>query len=401
MARRKRVSLFSEIFGYHTVVIPRLLCERFLDLCMRYGFSYFNIRFDEDGKRVFIDVPSGQYKRIMTACRVWQIRAKCVGRHGLPNKISKLRGRWGLLVGACVGLIIFCFAQSVIWRIDVIGNERLSKEEIVSALAENGISVGDFKKSINADFVEQSIMINNDDIAWMSINISGTVAKVEIREVIDTEIKEKDLKPANLVAKFDAQIVAIEVYSGFNSVKVGDFVRAGELVASGVSKSERGPVRYTRASGSIYGRVTHTFTVEIPLIQSRKVQTGEKISKKTINFFGKSIKLFINYRNLPINYDIINYVYTFNPFSLGELPISLSVDEYYGYEVVEIEISEEDAIEQAYEKLRLLIDEEMPEAQILKQSFVGEIVDGKYVLKCTVTAICNIAKQVEFEVLGR
>ena len=101
---------------------------------------------------------------------------------------------------------------------------------------------------------------------------------------------------------------------------------------------------------------------------------------------------------MPITYDIINYIYSLNPFSLGELPISISVDEYYGYEMVDFQISEEEAIDQAYEMLRSMIDEELPEAQILKKSLQSDIVDGKYVLKCTVTAVCNIAKQVEFEV---
>ncbi len=395
---RKRVSLFTRIFGYHTIVIPRLLCEQFLDLCMRYGFSYLDIRIDEEEKKVFIDVPSSQFKRIMTACRVWQIRAKCEGRYGLPERVSQFRGRWGLLAGAIVGITIFYFSQSVVWRIDIVGNERLSQEEIIESIAENGMSVGDWIKNINTDSVEQRVMINNDDIAWMSINISGTVARVEVREVIDTEIKDTNTNPANLVSKFDAQIVSLEIYSGFRCVKEGDFVRAGELLASGISKSEKAPIRYTRALGSVYGRLTHTFEIEIPLTQTKKVPTGEKISKKTINFFGKSIKLFANYRNLPTNYDIINYVYILNPFSLGELPISLSVDDYYAYEFVEVEISEEEAINQAYDMLREKIDYELPEAQILKKTLQGEIVDGKYVLKCTVTAICNIAKQVEFEV---
>lgn len=398
MAKRRHVSLFSKIFGYHTIVIPRLLFEQFLDLCMRYGFSYFDIRMDEEKKQVLVDVPSYQYKRIMTACRVWQIRVKTDSRHGLPERISRLGGRWGLLVGACVSIAIFCLSQSVIWRVDVIGNKRLSEAEIIETLSQHGMKVGDFKKNLNTDSIEQRIMINNDDIAWISINIMGTVASVEVREVIDTEIKDKETKPANLISRFDAQIVSLEVYAGFPCVKEGDFVRAGELIASGIYDSEKAPLRYSRASGSVYGRITHTFEIEIPLLQTKKVLTGEKTTKKSLIFFGKTINFFTNYRNLPASYDIINYVYTFNPFSLGELPISLSVDEYYAYEMCEVEISEEEAINQAYEVLRLRIDEELPEAQILKKSLHGEIVDGKYVLKCTVTAICNIAKQVEFEV---
>ena len=400
MSKKYKMSLLSKILGYYTISVPYVLCEQFLNLCMRYGFSYYNIKIENEKKKVFFDVPSYQFKRIMTASRVWQIRVKNEGFYGLPSKIFSLKGRWGLLVGACISIAIFILAQSVIWRIDIVGNKRLSKQEILNSLSENGISVGDIIKDINAHSVEQSVMINNDDIAWISINIIGTVAKVEVQEVIDTEIKDKELKPANLVSRFDAQIVALEVYSGFTCVKEGDFVRAGELLSSGIYESEKAPVRYSRATGIVLGRVNVAFDIEIPLVQTKKVQTGEKITKKTLIFFGKPINFFINYRNLPISYDIINYVYALNPFSLGELPISISVDDYYPYEMCEIEISEQEAIEQAYEALRMKIDNELPDAQVLKKSLQGEFVDGKYVLKCTITAICNIAKQVEFEILN-
>ena len=96
---------------------------------------------------------------------------------------------------------------------------------------------------------------------------------------------------------------------------------------------------------------------------------------------------------------IINYVYTFNPLSLGELPISISIDEYLPYELVEVEISEMDAIDLAYEKLRDVMDAEIPDAQILKKTLSGDVVDGKYILKCTATVICNIARQIEFEIV--
>lgn len=367
---------------------------------MRYGFTYYDIRIDGDGKAVHIDVPSSQHKNVLTACRVWQIRAKIEGRGGLFQRAVRYRKRWGLIIGICVSVAIFFLSQSVLWRIDVVGNGRLSKQEIIDTLSENGLSVGDFISKLDTNSIEQRVMINNDDIAWISVNIVGTVAQVEVKEVIDTEIKEKESKPSNLVSRFDAQIVSLEVYTGFTCVKEGDFVRAGELLVSGIYESEKAPIRYSSSSGSVYGRLTTTFEIEIPLLQKKKVTTGEKITKKSLVFFGKTINFFTKYSNLPSTYDIINYEYILNPFSLGELPISVSVSEYYAYDMVEVEISENEAQAQAQEILRKRIDEELPEAQILKKSFHGEIVDGKYVLKCTVTAICNIAKQVEFDVLN-
>ena len=396
--QRKRYSILLRILGYCVIEIPHFAKENFMNLCMRYGFNYYKIVIDEEAKKMLVTLSSTQCKRVLTACRVWEIRAKIISRGGLPSVLARYRKRWGIAVGIVLSILLFLASQSVIWRIDITGNERLSDDRIVDSLMQNGLYVGEKISKIDADYIEHKVMINDDDIAWISIKIVGTVARVEVKEVIDTEIKEENTKPANLVSLYDAQIFSLEVLSGFINVKEGDFVRKGELLASGIYESTKAPIRYSRASGKVFGRVTKDFSVEIPLIQEKKVLNGEKITKKTLFFFGKSINFFVNYRNLPMNYVIINYIYIFNPFSLGELPISLSVDEYCGYEMVEAEISEEEAISQAYELLRARIDEELPEAQILKKSLQGEIVDGKYVLKCTVTAICNIAKQVEFEV---
>ena len=395
-----KAKVLSRILGYCVLEIPRGFYEDFLNLCLRYGFAYYKIALDEEKGRMRVFVPASQKNNILTACRIWQIRVKAVSKHGLPVRLGNLRGRWGLLIGAILSVALFILSQSVLWRIDVIGNERLSKEHVIECLAEHGMSVGDFTSRINYNSVEQKVMINDDDIAWIAINIIGTVARVEIRETIETEIKEKNDRPANVVSLYDGQIVSLEVYSGFMSVKEGDFVRAGELLVSGIYKEGKAPLRYSRANARVLARVVRTFEVEIPLLQEKKVPTGEKISKKSLIFFGNSIKLFLNYRNLPPTCDIINYLYTLDPFSLGELPIALSVQEYYPYEMVEVEISEAEAIELAYEKLGVLIDEQLPEAQILKKSLYGEIVDDKYVLRCTVNAICNVAKQVEFEVLN-
>ena len=396
----RKPSLLLRFSGYCELEIPISAKEIFLNLCLRYSFDYYNLQIDEENKRMLVRVALANHKRILTACRVWEIRARVLSKKGAIPSLLRYRGRWGLLLGAVLSIALFCIAQSVIWRIDIVGNNRLSNQEIIDVLSQNGLEVGSRISNLNTKSIEQRVMINDDDVAWISIKIIGTVASVEVKEVIDTEIVKEETKPANLVSMYDAQIVSLEILQGFPVLKMGDFVRAGELIVSGIYKSEKAPLRYTRASGKIFGRVTKQFEVEIPLLQTKKVPTGEKITKKTLNFFGKSINFFINYRNLPTSYDIMNYVYIFNPFSLGELPISLSVDEYYAYEMLEVEITEEEAINQAYEVLYAMIDEKLPEAQILKKSLQGEFVDGKYILKCTVTAICNIAKQVEFEVLN-
>ena len=396
----KKTSRLLWLLGYCIIEISRSDLEDFLNLCLRYGFDYYGIEIDEEQRRARIKISFLTRKNVFTACRMWQIRIRSRSYGGLVWHLSKYRSRWGILVGGALALTLFLLSQSVIWRIDVYGNERLTREHIIESLEQNGFGVGYAISSLDLNSIEHRVMINDDDIAWISINVVGTVARVEVVEVIDTEIIEKNTRPANLVARYDAQIVGMEVYSGFLSVNEGDFVRAGELLVSGIHKEGKAPLRFSRASGRILGKLSHTIEIEIPLIQSKKVLTGEKKTKKTLNFFGKSINFFSNYRNLPTSYDIINCIYILNPFSLGELPISILVDEYHSYEMIDIEISEEEAIDLAYGELRCRIDEELPDAIILKKALHGEIVDGKYVLKCTVTAICDIAKQIEFDVVN-
>lgn len=400
LMKSKKMSLLWRIFGYYSVEIPRAFLEDFLNLCLRYGFNYYDIKMDEDKRIASLKVSAVEMSNIKTACRMWQIRIRIISIHGVPKRILRYKGRWGILVGGILAIALFIAAQSVVWRIDITGNERLTREQVLNSLSEQGLGIGSRISSLDPNSIEQRVMINSDDIAWISVKIVGTVAKIEVLEVIDTDINEKNTVPANLVSQFDAQIVGMEVYSGFLSVKEGDYVRKGELLVSGVYKEGKAPLRFSRASGRILGRLSHVIEVEIPLVQSKKVLTGDKIEKKSLIFFGKTINFFGNYRNLPASYDIINCVYTLDPFSLGELPISLATDEYYPYEMIDVEISEEEAIEQAYARLREIIDSELPDAQILKTTLHGEFADGKYNLKCTVIAICNIAKQVEFEVEG-
>ncbi len=370
-----------------------------MNICMKYGFVYYGLKDDGDG-RILITVPLASYKNVLCACRARKIAIRTVSRHGLLPTLSANRERSvGILVGALLSLLIFFLSQGVVWRIDVSGNENMTADEIVELLENSGLSVGSRISALETDVVEQRVMIGDERIAWISVNMTGTVASVQVREALLQDTADGAAKPANLVARLDGEIVGLEVYSGFCAVKEGDTVRAGQLLVSGISESANAPLRYTRAYGKVFARVTRDFEVKIPLTQTVKVPTGVKKERKTLNFFGKSIKLFINCGNLPSSCDIMNYEYTFDPFSLGELPVSVSTQVYLPYVEVETEIGADEAEQMAYEVLRDKMDAELGEAQILKKTLYGKISDGKYILVCRVVAICDIARTSEFEIL--
>ena len=382
--------------GYYKMSVPYNRCTDFLNLCMKYGFVYSN--FSVDGENAFFVCSLMTARKLMPACKVYGIPVKTVSAHGLLCLLYRYRSRVGLLFGAVIAIAVMIISQNVLWKINITGNERLSDQEIISELEKSGLCVGGKISDFDVDSIENRVLINSDKISWITVNLSGTVANVQIRESIDTQKDDTPKKPANIVAKCDAQIVGVEVYTGFVCVKVGDYVRAGDLLVSGLYDSTQGPYRYTRASGKILAKTSHHFRVEVPLKRDVKVYSDKTKEKKTLNFFGKSIKLFSNYGNEGASCDIINYEYRLNPFGFGNLPISVSVEKEFPYAFESTVIDEKYASELAFYQLRMMIESEIPEAQLLKKSITTECYDDKFVLECTVYCIEDIAKISEFDI---
>lgn len=398
----RRVSVLSWVLGYFDAELPRVFCEPFLNLCMRYGLTYYSLYLDAERGVLLVRAPLSMRRRMLTACRLRQIRMKILRTRGLPHHIFALAGRWGLVLGAALSIFLLALSQSVLWRVDLDYEGDLEREQVLRALADEGITVGARISDISTESAEQRIMIREHGIAWISISIRGTVARVEARGREGGERSDIATgSPSNLVSDFDAQVVSLEVWSGSASVREGDIVRRGGLLVSGIiDGGESSPTRYVDSVGRVIGRVRCDFEVRIPLEQVKKVPTGEKISQKTLIFFGKSIKLFANCGKMPPTCDIISCKHVLDPLSLGELPVAILVEDYYPYVEQTQRISEEKAIAQAYEELYLRIERTLPEAQILKKEISWEMCDGEYVLRCTVSALCSIARRVGIEIDG-
>lgn len=399
----RRVSVLSWVLGYFDAELPRVFCEPFLNLCMRYGLTYYSLHLDAKRGVLLVRAPLSMRRRMLTACRLRQMRMKILRTHGLPHHLSALVGRWGLVLGAVLSIVLLALSQSVLWRVDVVCEGDAEREQVLRVLEDEGICVGARISDISTESAEQRIMIREHGIAWISISIRGTVARVELRWREGSERSDVGTgSPSNLVSDFDAQVVSLEVWSGSASVREGDIVRRGDLLVSGIiGGGESSPTRYTDSVGCVIGRVRCDFEVRIPLEQIKKVPTGEKISQKTLIFFGKSIKLFANCGKIPPTCDIISCKHVLDPLSLGELPVAIVSEDYYPYLEQVQRISVEEAITQAYEELYLRISETLPEAQILKKELSWELCDGEYVLRCTVSALCNIARRVGIEIDGQ
>ena len=82
------------------------------------------------------------YHRIRACARKSGMRPRVAGRYGLPFFLHRHKRRIGLLCGAAVAVLIVCILSSMIWTIDVQGNEAVSDTEILAVFEELGVRIG-------------------------------------------------------------------------------------------------------------------------------------------------------------------------------------------------------------------------------------------------------------------
>lgn len=372
--------------------------ETIMNMCMHHRLVYDSLRLDRKADRVRFVCSLYTAGLITQLCRGVGIRLSCDRRFGLPHLLYRYRRRYGIAVGAVLAIALMVLSGQYIWDVRVSGNSALGEEEIVAALAEQGLYIGCRKASLDVDSVENRLLINSRELSWVAVNIEGGVAFVEVRERLPEPVKEP-ITPANLVALRDGRVEQIEAYDGQVMVRAGQYVSRGELLVSGLVDSASVGWRHIRARGAVFARTVREIHIEIPLDYEEKCYTGEVGCEKNLIFFGKQIKLYKNTGFSGATYDTICNVDRFCLFGGERLPLWLDSIEYRPYTLEPRRRSDEQAMELAYAALADELAALSAEgATFLRKDITCQPGELVYVLDCTLTLIENIAGTVEFQV---
>lgn len=391
--RERRLSLLSFLVGRVTLSSDACFATDILNVCMRYALPYGDLVMTEDG-RISLSASYVVAKRLQTICRFGGIPITVDRSRGIREAMTFLVRRPGLPIGMMLCLALAVAFSTHLTEIRVTGNYTLSKSEVVSELSAAGLSLLDYVPAIDVDSIENRLLIRSEHISWITINLIGNVAEVQIRE---KTLKEEagDTAPANLVARCDGVIVSCEVLHGNILTKAGEAVCAGEVLVSGVYDSLTQGIRYTRAEGAIYAETEHAFEIEVPYRYEKISYTGDSGTKYTLFFFGREIPFYESKGYDGENVvEHLSYIRVFGK----DLPIGLSVETSHSLEALMGEYTRERAMELAYYKLSEEIAA-LPEMQgLLEKTVSYEIGDDAYTLYAKVRCIENIAETKNIEV---
>lgn len=265
--------------------------------------------------------------------------------------VRKYRLRAGLAVGFFLAVIMVAYLSNVVMSIEVFGNETLTDKQVESLLNDCGIHIGTFIPSVDLREAERIIVSESEEISWIGIRSSGCIIEAEITEADKPPEMIPTRTPCNVVSAKDAEIVEIhDIYMGMLIPMLHDGVKKGDLLISGTVDNGKGGVYYAHAMGKIIGRYDENVTFYQPYSEE-KLRYTEKVTRKTLNFFGIKIPLYVG-RNDFEQYEYDEKTSFLKIFNI-QLPIGIVYSEYRLYDTETENISPEKAVQLLEEKISL------------------------------------------------
>lgn len=342
--------------GIITVQIEGFFTERFINLCKINNIKIWDIRPIVQGI-IRLKIYISDFKKLRPIAKKTKCKVKIKQKQGLYFKFLKYKKRRLLLYIISILVLFIVIFSSFIWQINIVGNDKISKEEILVQLKTSGAFVGKCKIGLSKKEIINSFRANMPDIAWAGITISGTKLELEVVEkvVVDESQRAANTVPGDIFANKTGIITKIVAENGTAKYKEGSYVEPGFKLIEGVIISKVLQPEYVHAKGIVRINSEYVYEKEYKYEELKKEYTGSK--KYTIGISINNKENMLNYLNKKKKYDITKSGKELNLFGL-----KISFDLYKCNEYVEKNMisTKEQLIEQANTDAKKYIEQIMP-----------------------------------------
>lgn len=330
-------------------------------------FSNYTIK---DNKVIFII----NYEDLELLSKLANI--KVIKYYGLVGIKKFLKKHYILLTSFILSYLIIIILSNVIFKVEIVTNNQVLKDNITYYLNYYGIVKYKFVKSNKyIENVKEKILLENKDtIEWISINREGVKYVVNVTPRVISNRVSID-KPSNIVSKKDALIKYLVVTGGSSVKEVNDVVKKGEVIISGnVVKFDK-VVGTTRSKGEVFGEVWYTVNISIPFKHVIYEKTGETINHIYLDIFGHKFTLVGHY----ITNNSINEVSVLVDKPYLFFKLMKESKELYNYK--EVNLNSESAFNEALERAdksisnKLDTNEYIIERKVLKKDVFSSKID--------------------------
>lgn len=278
--------------GWVRVELEGGYTERLLNAMTAGNVSMWHVRRRGEGMR--FSCYARDYRRLRGMARHACMRMHLVSKHGMPFLLHRYRRRrFGLAAGLAVYVAILALLSPRIWAVEVVGNADTSTASILEVAAQMGVKPGARMDRLEIKRLEIEGLSRLPSLAWITVNPSGSVARVEVTERRPTPQVLDLSEPSDMVALRDGVILSMWVRSGNRVAMDGEAVRAGDLLITGRQESEVG-VQLYRSYGEVWAQTRRQITVSVPLTYQLRQTDGGVVFRPTLTFLCWDIPLYSN-----------------------------------------------------------------------------------------------------------
>ncbi|MCX7746710.1 MAG: sporulation protein YqfD [Clostridia bacterium] len=392
--------LWNYIRGYVIILVEGYFLEKFINICIRRQIFLWDIERKKSSVMV-LKVSTKGFKMIRPIVKKTKCRVKILKKRGMPFVLNRYRKRKAFVVGAFVFVALFYCLTSFIWSIEVHGNKKMDSQYIIDKLASCGVKTGVLKYNIDTDKLVDKMMLDMKELAWVGVVLKGTKIKIEVVERVQPpKLVPKD-RPCNIVAGKDGVIKSVIAKAGQDMVKAGDTITKGQLLVSGSveNKNPEIPPKQVHAIAKVNARTWYEKSCPVNIKRVEKERTGKAKDHYSLVLFTKRINLFRGKISFE-NYDKIEIK---KRLSIGEdlvFPFELIIDRHYENNLVEQEVSLDQAKSEAADEAYKEVSKEIPENAEIVKTDINYIENEDGTMKANVIVECLEDIGVEEEIGG-
>lgn len=351
--------LYERIKGKIRVEICGAFPEAVLNACALQALLFWDME-SVNAYTIRMSVYEKDLPELKAVAEKSMCELKVISASGGTRNRGFLKRRMWLFLSAALIMAMLLFSSLFVWEIEIRGCEELSTGQVLRALSECGVKRGTFWPGLSTDLVRSRMLTELPELAWMTVNVSGSRALVLVSERQEKPEIYVESQCADIVAGKTGIITRMSVLNGKPLVSRGQSVLEGETLVSGVMDSITNPPRLVRAEGEIIADTWYEICAVSPLESQQKTEERSRRVRFAVKFGENRINLYFGSGKHIDECDKIINEYNLGIQGLFALPVSIVREELIRWEKDQGSSADEQALkERLYQSLQESIDGEI------------------------------------------
>lgn len=385
-------NILKYIKGFVRFEISGDKITQFLNNIMKDNIYIWNI--SKINNKFYINTSIKDYISLHKIAKGYNVKLKINQRYGLPFIINKYKKRIGLLIGLIIFISFLIIMSQFIWTIEVHGNKNIDVNKLISFISDRKIYPGKYRKNIDIKSIERETLLKFKNISWISINIVGSKANIEINERTPPPNNPDKGSPCNIIASKKGIIKHVEAYNGQNLVDIGDFVEKNQILVSGIMEDK-----------SLNNTLVHAKAKAIAQVKEN-IKYSQPLFEHVTQYKNISTNLYVEIFNqqIPINFTkkidgkVKQFHSTIYPKILN-ISLPITIHKYSNKKTIQtpIYLSANDAKSKLIKKIKQS-ESNMARKNIKiisKQIITNKVCDNSYIIEIKYITEQDIAKYQE------